>query len=90
MEQVAMSPELTILDDLLCGELSFPIARMIFRDEDRMRHSISEMLREGEIVFIDNEGVELPAWKCRQALNDPEMIHDVRIRITAQGVSRVG
>jgi hypothetical protein len=80
-----MSPELEMIDQLLGGDLSLPVVRGFFPDDDRARRALANYVSKGVVLFItDKEGV-LPKWKCEEMFRRLEPLehhNEVRVSLT--------
>lgn len=85
-----MSPELELLDQLLGDDLSLPVVRRIFPDDNFFARAMNAMLETGEVRLIGNDGVELPRWQWQQILRAREHAAEIRVQITTAGASRIG
>ena len=83
-----MSPELTILDDLLGGDVPLDQARALFDRDEKFACAILFMLDAAEIRLLDSSSVEVPRWRWAESLL-PSAIAAHRLTITERGVARI-
>lgn len=84
-----MSPELTILDDLLGGDVSLDQARALFDRDERFTRAILFMLDAGEIRLLDSSsGAEVPRRRWAESLL-PAALRAYRLSITDRGLARI-
>ena len=83
-----MSPELTILDDLLGGDAPLYQVRALFDRDERFVRAILFMLDAGEIRLLDSSSAEVPRWSWAESLL-PSAISAHRLTITDRGVARI-
>lgn len=85
-----MSPELDTLDQLLGGDMPLPLIRVQYPDDARFARGLLWLLHAGEVRLVGDDGTELPLWRCREVLVDPDTRGRMRVVITRAGVSRIG
>ncbi|MDX1964605.1 MAG: hypothetical protein SFX18_15750 [Pirellulales bacterium] len=83
-----MSPELTILDELLGGDLHLGQALALFGQKDKFVRAILFMLDAGEIRLLDVHGNDVPRWQRQDVLSTDEQAA-FRISITNKGGARI-
>jgi hypothetical protein len=65
-----MSPEFDLLDQLIGGDRTLSVARMIFKDDARFVRAVLAMLDEGVIRLLSADGSEAPRWQRREVITD--------------------
>ena len=89
-----MSPELETLDQLLGGPLSLAIIRRVFPDPGAFMRGIHGLLNSGDVRLFEKEQQdEVPRGRWRQLFvegNVIDVLDDLRLEITDQGVKRIG
>ena len=87
-----MTPELEVLDQLLCDDLPIGVIAGLFSNRAHCRRAIGAMLREGEIQVLDPAGRPLPGWRYRELEGDPAFwgkASPYRLAITDVGADRL-
>jgi hypothetical protein len=86
------SPELEVLDQLLGGDMTLDVLRLLFWNDGDFGHAIRMMLEDGDVRLIDGEGNVLPDWKHRHVMSDSGSWARgtaYRLSITERGARRV-
>jgi hypothetical protein len=87
-----MSPELETLDQLLGGDLSLTIVRMLYSDADTFLRGIQALLSNGDVRPFSIEGPEVPDFEWRELFRDKSVLDklaSLKLKITQQGVDKV-
>ena len=87
-----MTPELEVLDQLLCGDLPLNVIVGLFPNRDHCRRALGAMLKSGEINILDPSGQLVPAWRYRELERTEELWSEgsqYRLSITEAGAKRI-
>jgi hypothetical protein len=85
-----VSPELETLDQLLGGNMLLSQIRALYPDGARFARGLSGLLHAGEVRLLAEDSTELPQWRWREVLANPDSLEGVRVDITGAGVRRIG
>jgi hypothetical protein len=83
-----MSPELTVLDELLGRDVPLDRVLSFFESGEKFRRSIFAILEAGEIRLLNLKDEEVPSWDWRPALSEAPL-GSHRISITDKGTARI-
>jgi len=82
-----MSDELELLDQLLGHNEPLAVMRQLFSSTERFVRAATAMLTAGDIRLLDEDGIDIPAWRWRQVLAE-QPLAPYFLSITDQGVKR--
>ncbi len=82
-------PELETLDQLVGGDMKMSVIRRFYPNDEHFRRAILAMLHERDLILIDPDGIEPPAWMRKNVLNDPTCWSEYRLSVTDSGARRV-
>lgn len=84
-----MSPELETLDQLIGGDLPLIVLRRFYSDDLGFNRGLSGLLRAGE-VRLSLDGMDVPEWRWREVLANPDKWSTLRAHLTSFGARRIG
>jgi len=87
-----MSPELETLDQLLGGDLSLTIVRMLYSDADAFLRGLQGLLSNGDVRLFSIEGPEVPDFQWRELFRDKSVLDklaSLKLKITQRGADKV-
>ena len=87
-----MSSELETLDQLLGGNLSLKIVRMLYPDEHAFSQAVVGLLSCGDVRLLTADGAEVPRWQWKELFADGAVtvkLDQLQLQITDQGVQRI-
>jgi hypothetical protein len=90
-EQLALSPELETLDQLLGGAMSLAVIRRLYPDDASFAQSIHALLRAGDVQLISQD-VRVPQWRWRELFTEGRVLSDLsqfELDATEPGVRRI-
>ena len=88
-----MSPELETLDQLQGGDLSLELVAKLFSSLDDFRRGVQGLLSSGDVVLIAHDGSEVAKRHWQELFRQHAVagsIAQLRLRLTPQGVQRIG
>jgi hypothetical protein len=87
-----MSSELETLDQLLGGNLSLNVVRMLYPDEEAFSRGVLGLLSCGDVRLLATDGAEVPRWQWQELFVDGAIrgkLEQLQLQITDQGIQRI-
>ena len=84
-------PELDVLDQLQGRDMPLAIMASLFPDMEKAKRSIGAMIRDGEVILLDDAGAIVADWRWAEIEREPDAwlaASEYRLRITDLGAQR--
>jgi hypothetical protein len=69
------------------------IIRRLYQDDTAFTRGVVGLLSSGDVCLITNDGSDVPQWRWREifiAGASLDELSDLKLKITGQGISKVG
>ena len=76
------------LDQLCGGDMLLSVIRQVYPDAARFARGLSGLLDSGDLRLKTEDGAELPPWRWREIVADPNSWHALKVGLTPVGARR--